>query len=54
MPKVSKEKKRFTYVESTPEKVTSLQKKSVVENIHRSTLNWLKQFENYHKDTNLL
>ncbi|CAG8755310.1 6600_t:CDS:2, partial [Dentiscutata erythropus] len=53
MPKVSKEKKRFTYVEPTPEEVTSLQKKSVVENTHRSTLNWTKQFENYRKDTNL-
>ncbi|CAG8783707.1 26230_t:CDS:2, partial [Dentiscutata erythropus] len=53
MPKVSKEKKRFTYVEPTPEEVISLQKKSVVENTHRSILNWTKQFENYRKDTNL-
>ncbi|CAG8451451.1 5142_t:CDS:2, partial [Dentiscutata heterogama] len=52
MPK-DKQKKRFTYVEPTPEEVTSLQKKSVVENTHRSTLNWTSQFEKYRKDTNL-
>ncbi|CAG8750609.1 1602_t:CDS:1 [Gigaspora margarita] len=32
-----------------PEEVTALQRKSVVEN----TLNWVNQFENYCKDTNL-
>ncbi|CAG8735967.1 18032_t:CDS:1, partial [Racocetra fulgida] len=37
----------------TPEEIISLQKKSVVENTYRSTLNWTNQFENYRKDTNL-
>ncbi|CAG8705938.1 18545_t:CDS:2, partial [Gigaspora rosea] len=33
--------------------ITALQRKSVVENTHKSTLNWINQFENYRKDTNL-
>ncbi|CAG8463664.1 15791_t:CDS:2 [Racocetra fulgida] len=46
MPKVDKQK-------PTPEEVIALQRKSVVENIYKSTLNWINQFEKYHKDTNL-
>ncbi|CAG8752096.1 11274_t:CDS:1, partial [Racocetra fulgida] len=38
---------------SIPEEVIALQRKSVVENTHKSTLNWINQFEKYHKDTNL-
>ncbi|CAG8784745.1 12367_t:CDS:2, partial [Racocetra persica] len=37
-----------------PEEIVLLQRKSVAKNTHRSTLNWVNQFELYQKNTNLL
>ncbi|CAG8595955.1 1739_t:CDS:2, partial [Acaulospora morrowiae] len=54
MPKeIKKQKERKVYSEPSLEQITALKKRAVVDNTHKSTQNWLKQFELYRQDTNL-